>query len=1834
MQFNFNTKNELTREATAVCQQAVSGHRHPHLRPRPAMDTFTPTHGIPLKTWGSVRKEYLGESSSLCLETLVRSRKELCRVVLYERSAGPSHPVEIDFVCMPSVAEADNFTLQAVPSVPMDLLESLKPLHVHSLKDEEVLLLEEKLLETHSSVIQKTCWSRAVCVLRRPHSHSCGPAAILALLSRYMACFQYALELRCVQRSIPLTSPAEDDDTNQSISSIEDDFVTALDHLDKGEAAVAGHLSPHSQQDSISQTVPSHHQEKLGSSIMLVSRGSVSSVNQTACSGELLLAQSSILAHSSGPERQWSLVSPSCPGKGCVFSAPPTESEDSDRSSPSPIIFLDEAGYQKSLRAKLNIPKIPVLKDGVESSDSEVSKFFDSFEHFDDLDQAFESTSEPLKELNNAGQMQKRAFPGDFASIAVTTAVNLQRFDQPAFPVNVKRPTPFKPLSPFGICPDVPDSPHWVKPSYEENGTLLSLEKSSAFSPMRDGTSMPYFWKRYEDCSELAKPHDHCTLYQKYLDFASNISREILRSVRGHSSLIDMTANKNLSCVCHKEFKNSSGHMMKLSEIQEAVTISQSQKCQSLKEGIQKFATDLVDMSLGSALRDLQKGLASCTTTLCHLAARLTSSVFQMAFQEIGMKRALILKEHAVNGLAGFLVGEAVSGALKEFHFVKKQIFNNTVARFAADLAEELVFEGIMEVCQFSHPSTPLTLSERSVQEEEKVVSVYASDLSESVLQEAFIELSQADVTSTAKPTISMSLDNICYVSAEDTTKTTRTCNAATSYFGLSCTAKSVNSEAENGCSVGKALFCMSGIASCIPVPAAGKGVSQLHNPAKTCQYKSSVFQTSQAGPRKGYFSDQCQVMALASDSSAGVQKNLLLSVGQRSEDYYEEGVLEGARSFTTYEKVSGATLFREDKVSSLTGNIVDTICGEDYKLSSATEVTKGAGGFADCLSRKIGVGIPSSQQISPSRHTSGKVISNISPLSESKCQNTARHQLEMYSATSEDTVLHPLPSQVKSIGPQDAAYLNKQSITVQTSLSSAKPLINTHLKGQIGEIFLERGPLSTKDSLGVLGFELAGRGCKTTLPDELLSSSGRMHSRTPSIPQQDPSVPQDKRVEQFSETLKGKHVNEFFPTPPPSTPRDQPIGEEVGKGDFIAKLTRSLSDEAGGAEDNQDSQEYSSGPGTAFKCGQGELSLLGETDYRVGQAALCYAGRLVSHIISMATEMESLGLEDKVKLNGSDRKDGLPGHFARFSEDTLKSLWAYAGEVVGEVIADVIISIQNSEFGGSSKDSNSETHKDNCGVSSITVLKKEGGQRELVLEQYASRLAYQSIKKGLAQAAVKPRQQTKLGVDPLRRWDGHAACKSCRCIDLEMPSENASSKAVQHICQGVTNTDRREHMELVVFAESLACNIICDVTRKLRPSSIQLPKSLTDSCLYKKSTVEDDPTYLRFSEPCKEKPKQYHSMGCLNEETYSGFVMKVIEHYAKKIVDDTLELVITSSCCQPTKDSVEANKHSQTHQLSTGALSASLADKTCCYCKSIFRSKHREISRKRSQDYEVVSDHCSSHTRMCGCDIPQIYINSVKRAEFAEAMVSSAMEKAKKELSNTSLNVDSGIGHDGASFAESVANDIMTSVMSNVPQTTNISPEAGDGTCSSESHRSRRLSRSTREDSLGSWSNLSFEDEHLDESSSFLHLSDSQGTGSSWGSLGLDGQEPRSYSPANSSVIEEKEVELQDGINGQSRCAVSGLTVRNVDHSGCGLDPQARAVLQWIAASLSDLPIIRLVQSGAELQQLPAVLCRVRERGWTAGDLLQVLLKYCESQPITEEPRCIPFFHWLLEHT
>lgn len=55
------------------------------------------------------------------------------------------------------------------------------------------------------------------------------------LLGCYIAGVRYALELQTLQACTAVPNQTEEDDTNQSVSSIEDDFVTALEHLEEDD---------------------------------------------------------------------------------------------------------------------------------------------------------------------------------------------------------------------------------------------------------------------------------------------------------------------------------------------------------------------------------------------------------------------------------------------------------------------------------------------------------------------------------------------------------------------------------------------------------------------------------------------------------------------------------------------------------------------------------------------------------------------------------------------------------------------------------------------------------------------------------------------------------------------------------------------------------------------------------------------------------------------------------------------------------------------------------------------------------------------------------------------------------------------------------------------------------------------------------------------------------------------------------------------------------------------------------------------------------------------------------------------------------------------------------------------------------------------------------------------------------------------------------------------------------------------------------------------------------------------------------------------------------------
>lgn len=1439
------------------------------------------------------------------------------------------------------------------------------------------------------------------------------------------------------------------------------------------------------KRDVASQTIPAHRRRKelSGSHVIISSSSKKYSAKQWSGFDVSVKVQKS----PSGVETQWTYCSPGArrPSPSVHIS----ESEESDCSSPSPVIFLDEVGYQKSLLAKLDIPQVPGgPRERVEDSDSEVSEFFDSFDQFDDLEEQNSKSCTltlPLNPISSSTIQEENAEASSIVSASKcisrgcsTKNMNPHRFDQPTLPANVKKPTPLKPGSPYSVQTEVPDSTWPVQtPPEETGGSLFSPVSSSAFSPLVDSSELlEYFWKTDEDeqdNSELRKPQDLCSLYKTYSDFANSLSKEILESVCGFHSAVDISDNKNLSCVCHKQFKNSSGYFMKLSDIQDTVTVAKLQKkSQSLKDGIQRFASDLVEMSFGSALRDLQKGVSSCTTTLCHLAAKLTSSVFQMAFHEIGMRRVFVLKERAISGLAGFLVGEAVSGALKEFLKVKKEIFHNTVAQFAADLAEDLVFESIMEVSQFSHPSTPLTPSDCSFghrhKDEEEVVCSYASDLSESVIQEAFIELSQADVAFTSQAAISVSLDNMCYVTAENTGTHTCSTFANQQVFTASSTSAASGTSGELApCTVKNALFMVSGMASCIPVPQAGYALSQLQDTEETCN--SRLSERQRTSPKR--------IAVLSSDTTTSHIH------------------LYSHPTFVSGDDPSQ----RKSSFQNLSGNMVDMIVSEACELITASKMKKSFGDCADFLTKTIG-----NRWDSSSKQDTLDLISEQGAGQESFNNNRYVWQ--------DDSIEQATNLCVPPVSLQSGS--SYQGIVQYEMDPRRKGVAQTH-------------PVKL-DTLDVPGISVCGQNRISAPVDDSARSPGKKSSGTPgtppSTPQQPKEVSKEKQIKQFSKKLKTKLAKEFSPATPPPTPHYQPepgpgpkdITPETDKAEFMLSLMRSLSEEANDTEDPEDEEPVEGGAHGTIRCSEANSDICDLNQmpsHRISnKEAFHYAERLACHIVSMATEMDTLGMSEKEgEINkGSERRDSV----SQFSEQTLNTLWVYAGEVAGKVINnvkslvslgqqcpyhkvqdlrrrtfdrsssecwhhnhrhqsrqstgqcrnrtlgrlaeqwsnDIIASVSWSPTSTSTTSSSSDLSSQHPSCESVTdeyagylikVLKKEGGSRELVLDQYASRLAYRSIKLGLAHASCKIKQTSSSSfLQYSRSLPDKWKVSGSETLSPKNRADSVgfrSDEDVQCCCNDPKEQNKREYIDLVNFAESLAYNITCDVTRKLHLSSVRLPKSLTDSCLYKKSKLEDmTDNIIRDSFSCpllskENKSRHYHSTGSLYDGGYSIGVMQVIEHYAKKIVDDTLKISL-ASIGQSWWDDIHPH-------IQRPAVVRALGKRTCHYCQVQACPYCTKLGRQHYQlQRRLKGTECQSGPEdLSGIQIPKIHIDLDHRAAFAEEVVSLAMETAKHDLSNTSFNADSGIGHDGTSYAESLTAEIMASALSNICQGAHI---------------------------------------------------------------------------------------------------------------------------------------------------------------------------------------------------
>ncbi|XP_073201705.1 A-kinase anchor protein 11 isoform X5 [Lepidochelys kempii] len=1822
------------------------------------MDTYTRARSSQTKPKVSVKKDFT-DGVLRSVKSLLQSRKELCNVSTEESLKQEEQDNFIEITFLSFAGETDAAHMQGLAAVSVELPDVLKSLHFCSLNENEVIFLKDinKPMETSNVPKHQIHLSGVLCVMRlSPSLPRIKVDSVFTLLSKYATGVRYTMEVYSLQKHETEMSHAEDDDTNQSVSSIEDDFVTAFEHLDEDETSKIQNAgttyTTQNHRDAASQTIPAHCLEAIDSKIIVSSGHRKSSAKSSASLINILglkelssSVKNSVTTSISDPWIQRSFYKP-CNSSDqrvnvlhkTLFSSSPAESSESDCSSPSPVIFLDEEGYQKSLKAKLQLPKIPVVKDGIEDSDSEVSEFFDSFDQFDELEQTLESTCKLIRDpiLGNQPQKRKIALEQLYSKTTNNNCIlNPQKFkfDRPTLPANVRKPTPRKPESPYSSLFDVPDSPRPVKTG-EDNGGLFSPIRSSAFSPLGSCASTECLCRMDINGDGLNQNHD--TLYSEYSDYGNNVSFEILGSVFHSQSTSLQKHVENISSLNRIVSKEEKGQIVefqrKTSEKEADKKVKSKHKSLMIKDSIQKFATELVEKSFGSAFKDLQKGVSSCTNALCHLAARLTSSVFQMAFYEIGRRRALSLKERAINGLASFLVSEAITSALKELRYVKKQIFTNTVAKFAADLTEELIFEGIMEVCQFSHPSTPTTAQDWAFDYEDKVVRSYAKDLSESVIQEAFIELSQVDVTFTTQAAISVSMDNIKYVSAESTLQSTQTTPAFPNFHDSALLALNPIQETGKDYTVQQALFCTSGVVSSIPVPLAGTAFCQHQTSSDVHKAKVWTCPTADGSLKVYKDSTQPYFTTKKREEEVASLRNIYLTADHSESTENSVQCFCNQNDFTPTNNNPGANNISElttgpTSINSFSGTMVDMIVNEAYEAITSSRITRTVEEYTDFVTRKT----PRWQCVSGDIHKNtfadhlSKYIvkqsvdetkSTFSHTSETvecngglqtntdnckkelssavKKQESEKHRFVPIIVEPQQLPLNNLPkflitsddsAQCLLSVPTDCVQERKGHEVRRFSSSTPPPCPTVTLARCNVEEFTDSGsssiksqskPLKTHDMqkttpgpsafgqescfLHASNLSLVMFGCEDSLQMEDKSSvrDGNVCA-VPDTPPPTPLVPSqtssERNLRKLTKKLKGELAKEFAPMTPPSTPYNSSAAalsatehDSLEKEEFMLKLMRSLSEEVESSEDEEHSE-----------------MLVEKTEH--SEKTVQYADHLAGHIISVATEMAASHLDDKTIKREADRhyqlnaQNKICGYtaFINIPEETLHSLWNYAGDMAGKVINEAkkmiksrhckllrlkrvnchvdCLSLRKDDRDCRSKESwcpvvnqwsrevdssvlplpqslgttgltcrypSCESVTDEYADHIIRVLKREGGNSELIMDQYASRLAYRSIKSGLQQAARKIRLTYNRRIFPVQKTQVNGRHELFKILNKDMDTKWQMKSSV-HRCGGqdceINNVHRTEGTELLHFSESLAHHITCDVRRKLKMSAICLPKSLTDSCLYRKSKFDEasgdllKTTLSKTVLPFSQKHKLYHSTGSLNEYGYREGIIQAIEEYARKVVDDTLEMSLESAVLQPAENRKNGDRFTYTEKLSpfsgTACRYCSMKEYQCCTGSSSPHLPGQEpLPRIRQIPNSGLGGACQK-SRIFHLDIPKIHIDMEQKTVFSEKVVGSAIEKAEREMSNTSLTADSGIGHGGVSFAESLTTEIMTSAMTNIGQAVNISSMGREGFHSAESVVSQQMSLSIGDDSTGSWSNLSFEDEHPDESSSFLHLSD-----------------------------------------------------------------------------------------------------------------------------------------------
>ncbi|XP_070685909.1 A-kinase anchor protein SPHKAP [Pempheris klunzingeri] len=193
---------------------------------------------------------------------------------------------------------------------------------------------------------------------------------------------------------------------------------------------------------------------------------------------------------------------------------------------------------------------------------------------------------------------------------------------------------------------------------------------------------------------------------------------------------------------------------------------------------------------------------------------------------------------------------------------------------------------------------------------------------------------------------------------------------------------------------------------------------------------------------------------------------------------------------------------------------------------------------------------------------------------------------------------------------------------------------------------------------------------------------------------------------------------------------------------------------------------------------------------------------------------------------------------------------------------------------------------------------------------------------------------------------------------------------------------------------------------------------------------------------------------------------------------------------------------------------------------------------------------------------------------------------------------------------------------------------------------RDKRSMSASSEESMGSWSHITPEDDPHEETSSFIQLSEGNGT-SSASSLGLADLDAFSDVPTQSTVISEQTekgdlARTKENVFESSSPRTAGgssnlrvLLVVNCDVEPECVDLELRVALQWIAASELGLPALYFRKSKEKrVAKFLRVVHLMSQKAWRIADLFSAVVQFCKLHEKEEkEGRSLSsLFDWLLE--